>query len=416
MAKALYVGVGGVAKKGKKGYVGVGGIAKKIKKMYVGDASGKARLAWSGAQKGDTFNIIQFQISKANASTNSFTTFTECNNKAMFPTSSTPVFYKDKYIVSMRPNGSNTCGIYYSTSLNGAWTLAKSTQYTSSGSTYYIYYDLYIYNDTLYAIEQSRYNGAGGYMKSTNGTSWTFTSGTSDKWREVNFSNNTYHKPFYALYNGKLYISSTYNLWYFDISSMSSATGQVTCTALYSGSQTNYYASNLAIDKEHNIGYFMYNGTPSGSDTPYSCWTQCFSVDLSTGQYKSQGFGSGSSEVWKSTNAYGTLYVHNGVLYAIGGGRSIHANVLSSYSGQLSWTSWNPSASANVPYNIQGFLCYMQDKLITVALSGYQGYGSVYYRTGDSYTVLYTPTTDVSSWYNRVVPTDGTELYNYDLE
>ena len=61
MAKALYVGVGGVAKKGKKGYVGVGGVAKKIKKMYVGDANGKARLAWSGG------GGYRFLISQQNA-------------------------------------------------------------------------------------------------------------------------------------------------------------------------------------------------------------------------------------------------------------------------------------------------------------------------------------------------------------
>lgn len=48
MAKALYVGVNGTAKKAKKLYVGYGNIARKVKKIYVGDASGKARLAWSG--------------------------------------------------------------------------------------------------------------------------------------------------------------------------------------------------------------------------------------------------------------------------------------------------------------------------------------------------------------------------------
>lgn len=47
MAKAGYVGVGGVARKLKKMYVGIGGVARKLKKLYVG-INGVARLWWQG--------------------------------------------------------------------------------------------------------------------------------------------------------------------------------------------------------------------------------------------------------------------------------------------------------------------------------------------------------------------------------
>ncbi|MDF2611358.1 MAG: hypothetical protein K0R92_2832, partial [Lachnospiraceae bacterium] len=46
MAKGMYIGVGGVARKGKKAYVGVSNVARKVKKVYVG-VGGVARLCYS---------------------------------------------------------------------------------------------------------------------------------------------------------------------------------------------------------------------------------------------------------------------------------------------------------------------------------------------------------------------------------
>lgn len=46
MAKNIYVGVGGKARKIKQLYVGVGGKARKVKKVYVG-VGGKARLVYA---------------------------------------------------------------------------------------------------------------------------------------------------------------------------------------------------------------------------------------------------------------------------------------------------------------------------------------------------------------------------------
>lgn len=48
MAKAAYIGVGGIARKTKKLYIGVGGVARKVKKAYIG-VGGVARLFYSGS-------------------------------------------------------------------------------------------------------------------------------------------------------------------------------------------------------------------------------------------------------------------------------------------------------------------------------------------------------------------------------
>ncbi len=49
MAKGIYVGVGGVAKKVKKVFVGIGGAVKKVKKVFVG-VGGVPKLAYSSAE------------------------------------------------------------------------------------------------------------------------------------------------------------------------------------------------------------------------------------------------------------------------------------------------------------------------------------------------------------------------------
>ena len=47
MAKRVYIGVGGKARKVKKIYIGVAGVARKVKKAYIG-VGGVARIFWSG--------------------------------------------------------------------------------------------------------------------------------------------------------------------------------------------------------------------------------------------------------------------------------------------------------------------------------------------------------------------------------
>ena len=52
--KGLFMGVNGVAKKGKNLYIGVNGVAKKIKKIYVGDKNGIARTVHTDIVNLDT--------------------------------------------------------------------------------------------------------------------------------------------------------------------------------------------------------------------------------------------------------------------------------------------------------------------------------------------------------------------------
>ena len=49
MAKGVYIGVGGKARKVKKMYAGIGGKARKVKKAYVG-VNGVARLFFSSGE------------------------------------------------------------------------------------------------------------------------------------------------------------------------------------------------------------------------------------------------------------------------------------------------------------------------------------------------------------------------------
>ena len=49
MAKKLYIGVDGVARKVKKAYIGVDNVARKVKKMYLG-VNGVARCIFSGGE------------------------------------------------------------------------------------------------------------------------------------------------------------------------------------------------------------------------------------------------------------------------------------------------------------------------------------------------------------------------------
>lgn len=51
MAKGIYFGVNGVARKCKKMYFGVNGVARKVKKIYIG-VNGVARLFYAGVQPG----------------------------------------------------------------------------------------------------------------------------------------------------------------------------------------------------------------------------------------------------------------------------------------------------------------------------------------------------------------------------
>lgn len=76
MAKGIYVGVGGVARKVKKLYVGVGGVARKVKKAYIG-VNGVARLMFSaGLSYGNTTPLSIARYGAKGVSTPSYMLFT----------------------------------------------------------------------------------------------------------------------------------------------------------------------------------------------------------------------------------------------------------------------------------------------------------------------------------------------------
>ena len=64
MAKGAYIGVGGVARKVKKGYIGVGSAARKIKRAYIG-VGGIARPCWSGGEIAYYGTVTPLSVARA---------------------------------------------------------------------------------------------------------------------------------------------------------------------------------------------------------------------------------------------------------------------------------------------------------------------------------------------------------------
>lgn len=65
MAKELYIGVGGEARKAKAVYAGVDGTARKVTKAYVGDADGKARLCYDVGAPAISYYGVEWDYSRA---------------------------------------------------------------------------------------------------------------------------------------------------------------------------------------------------------------------------------------------------------------------------------------------------------------------------------------------------------------
>ena len=61
MAKKIYIGIDGVARRVKKGYIGIDGIARKLKKAYIG-IGGIARPCWNGGELYYFGNIAKSSI------------------------------------------------------------------------------------------------------------------------------------------------------------------------------------------------------------------------------------------------------------------------------------------------------------------------------------------------------------------
>lgn len=98
MAKGIYVGVNGVARKVKKIYVGVNNVARKVKKIYVG-VNGVARLTYSSglSYSGYATSMTSGRRNFAGASTGDYAIFMGGTTS----TSNTPVNTVDAYSPSL---------------------------------------------------------------------------------------------------------------------------------------------------------------------------------------------------------------------------------------------------------------------------------------------------------------------------
>ena len=112
MAKAQYIGVGGVARKVKQPYVGVSGVARKVKSGYVG-VSGVARQFFQGGVPASSLAVGSSVYLKENGT-------------------------NVEYLVVHQGNPSTSL---YDASCNGTWLLRKDVyekrQYSTSGSNNY---------------------------------------------------------------------------------------------------------------------------------------------------------------------------------------------------------------------------------------------------------------------------------------
>lgn len=175
MAKDVYIGVGGKARKVRNLYIGVGGKARKVKKAYVG-VGGKARLFYTSTLPPTTIELW---------------------NGEYIPTCVNKVYYANGYYVAI--------GSYNKGSGNRknmlAYTSDLSKGFTSVELAYdYAPYDI-IYANGYWVIAcyQSRYTYLL-YATSLNGT-----------WRKVSFAYNKSLVPNSLCYaNGYWVIGGTY--------------------------------------------------------------------------------------------------------------------------------------------------------------------------------------------------------------
>ncbi len=409
MAKGMYIGVSSKARKVKKIYIGVSGKARKVKKVYIG-VSGKARLCWSGSTP---YNIIAIFNSNtrgnSQATTDSFSDFTEYSNlgAGFYVQRSKMVFFNGKFFACLSPSSNSTYyGIYYRTSISGSWTLAK-TLYSGSSR---MGVNFYVYNGTLYAISDSTqgFNVANkGYLTSSNGTSWSSSYPTSAN--TSSYAGNDFR---YAIYDGKLYLTSANTIAYTTFASMTGQVGNFTPTTFYSYSTSSAKISNLVIDSSTGIGYFDV-AQSSGSSTPYSCYGYLYVINMSNPNVVSyKNYPKNSRTVWNSPIAYGYLFKHNGNLYARTNGSCCHAPLLSSVNDSISWASGYEDA-----YNDSGPMFLLDDKIITLDSTDSSHAVNVCSRSGDTLTVLAT-VSGTSAAYKpnafTMVFRDSHEPYAYD--
>jgi len=106
MAKNMYIGVNGVARKVKSMYIGVNGVARKVKSMYSGDSSGKAKPSYTGSR----LYIISMDTNTSTGGMLRYTTsddLTKVTNPLSTPEGWDSIFVKrvnDKIFVTLNEN------------------------------------------------------------------------------------------------------------------------------------------------------------------------------------------------------------------------------------------------------------------------------------------------------------------------
>lgn len=75
MAKGMYIGVDGKARKCKKAYIGIDGIARKIKKMYIGIANVARLIFSSGVEYKGTVDAVRGRLYPASTSVGNYALF-----------------------------------------------------------------------------------------------------------------------------------------------------------------------------------------------------------------------------------------------------------------------------------------------------------------------------------------------------
>lgn len=173
MAKSVYIGVGGKARKVKNLYIGVGGKARKVKKAYIG-VGGKAQLCYTSALPPATMSLWSGE-SNINIS---------------------DVTYANGYYVACGSYYDGTkyyARIAYTTSLDGSWTIKNIWEGTTSQEgAYSIAYANGYWVVGGASRSSNTYYGRIAYTTSLNGT-WELV----NMW-EGSSTNNEIHCVIYA--------------------------------------------------------------------------------------------------------------------------------------------------------------------------------------------------------------------------
>lgn len=325
MAKDVYIGVGGKARKVKNLYIGVGGKARKVKKAYVG-VGGKARLfytstlppaivdLWSTNSNGDTVKSIT---------------------------------YANGYWVvggSYRHANSNatTAQIAYTTSVNSPWTTVSVWETTSNNNTIncIAYANGYWMVGGEYRYKTSSYKARIAYATSLDGP-WTIVN-LWDNYKSGGGVNDiTYANGYWVVcgnYRGNSSNQAT-------IAYATSPDGAWTTKDLWSsGSSYDGTATGIAYAN----GYWVVGGTYENSSDAFGRIAYATSLDGTWGKKDVWG----GDEIERLTYANGNWIVC-GRMYGTGDSNAriaYAANPSGPWTQSIVWSGFQETRAAGATY------------------------------------------------------------------